>query len=174
MTEPVAWAESISNGAFNNSCLNLCLIDADVHGCRFPQILKALHAQQAETPTSENVFFLVNYSMASQEVRNAITSLFTASMHTGALADLRLVKHKEAVHRCDELSSAWMRETDDDKGLGSFQAFYRGPSFRAQCIQLSLHRPLEFEGLQFGALYCLLQVELTIAPGRCRNVSFLW
>ena len=119
MTAPVAWAVSTPIGALNNSYLNLCVIDADAYECRFPLILRALHAQQAQIPGSENVLFLVNYSMASQEVRDTIMSLFTDSMHTGALADLRLVKHKEAVHRCDELSHMRVRKTDDDRGLGT-------------------------------------------------------
>ena len=158
------------------SCLylSLCLIDADLYNCQFPQLLGALQIQQALVPPSENVLFLVNYSSAHRDVRDLITSLFAASASTGALADLQLVDHREAVHQRRNLHGLTWEERDEDNCLGSFQTLCRGPSMHGQCIRLSLHRPTKFEGLNFGVLYCLLQVVLGTVSGERRSVSFLW
>ena len=165
---------SSSSIIFDCAYLNLCLIDAEAHHCCFPLMLETLRTQQAQISNKENALFLVNYSMAPQEVREALTSLFAAAFRGGALAGLEVMNHQEVVHQSDNSCFASLPMAPGDGGLGSFQAYYRGPNLGAQCIQLSLHRPLKLEGLRFGALYCLLQVEFTIAPNRYRNVTLLW
>ena len=102
---PTALAAHPPNSPLDCAYLNLCLIDADAHHCRFPLMLETLRTQQAQVSSKENVLFLVNYSMVRQEVRDTITSLFAAAFRNGALPDLSVIRHKEVVHRCNDACS---------------------------------------------------------------------
>ena len=156
---PLIWTECAPILPLGLPYIHLCLIEAEVYGCQFPRLLRALRTQQSLVPPSENAVFLINYSAADRRVRDTLTSLFEASVKAGVLSGLQTVEHREAVYRDEDRHDDVQ---DEDGCLSSFQVFYRGPAIHSQCIQLSLHMPIRFDGLQFGALYCLVQMELSL------------
>ena len=111
--------DNLPSNAFDCAYLNLCFIDADAHQCRFPLMLETLQTEQAQVSNRENVLFLVNYSMASQQVREAITALFAEALRSGALVDLHVIHHQEVAHREDKDCFANLPIAPGDGGLAS-------------------------------------------------------
>ena len=167
----VTRAGSSPHSSLGPRSIHLCLLEAEFYCCQFPRLLHVLQSQHALVPPAENIVFLINYSSAGRRVRDTLTALFEAAAKSGTLRDLQTVEHREATY-VDGIGHDDVQ--DEERFLSSFQVFYRGPGIRAQCNQLSLHMPLRFDGLQFGALYCLVQMNLSLHNGHSRKACFLW